>query len=146
MPIGFYACSVIASGSALIVPGATPYHFGVLQSAMHMDWMRAVCGRLEGRYQYSAGIVYNNLPWPEGVPEAQTADIERLAQAVLDAREQFPGSTLADLYDPLTMPPVLARAHQALDRAVDRLYRKTPFATDSDRVALLFERYQALVA
>ncbi len=112
---------------------------------MHMAWTRTVTGRLKSDYRYSKDIVYNNFPWPVDVSDAQTAAIERLAQAVLDARAAFPGSTLADLYDPLTMPPALARAHHALDRAVDRLYRKEPFELDSDRVALLFERYQALV-
>jgi hypothetical protein len=99
---------------------------------------------MKSDYQYSNTIVYNNFPWPEGVTDAQREAIERLAQTVLDARAQFPEATLADLYDPLTMPPALAKAHQALDRAVDRLYRSEPFEADSDRVALLFERYGAL--
>jgi hypothetical protein len=128
----------------MFVSDATPYHFGVLTSQMHMAWVRTVCGRLKSDYRYSKDIVYNNFPWPEGVTDAQREGIERLAQAVLDARAQFPEATLADLYDPLTMPPVLAKAHQALDRAVDRLYRAKAFEADSERVALLFERYQAL--
>jgi len=145
IPMGFFAKDDIAHNSTHMVVDATPYHFGILTSRMHMAWVRTVCGRLKSDYRYSKDIVYNNFPWPEGVTEAQTAAIERLAQAVLDARDQFPGSTLADLYDPLTMPPELAKAHAALDRAVDRLYRKDPFETDADRVALLFERYGALV-
>jgi hypothetical protein len=92
-------------------------------------------------YRYSKDIVYNNFIWPE-VTEAQTSEIARLAGDVLDARAQFPDSSLADLYDPLTMPPILAKAHRTLDRAVDRLYRREPFATDADRVAMLFEKYQ----
>jgi hypothetical protein len=108
-----------------------------------MSWTRAVCGRIKSDYRYIPAV-YNNFPWPDDVTDAQTAAIERLAQAVLVARDEFPGSTLADLYDPLTMPPALAKAHAALDRAVDRLYRKEPFDTDADRVALLFERYRAL--
>lgn len=110
---------------------------------MHNAWMRSVCGRLESRYRYSAGIVYNNFPWPEPSDKQQTA-IEAAAQAVLDARAKFPAATLADLYDPLTMPPELVKAHQALDRAVDAAYGKTTFKTEAERVAFLFERYQQL--
>lgn len=112
---------------------------------MHMAWMRATCGRLESRYQYSAGIVYNNFPWPEPT-DKQRAAIEAAAQAVLDARVQFPGATLADLYDPLAMPPVLLRAHQALDRAVDAAYGRKSFASEAERVAFLFARYQTLTS
>jgi hypothetical protein len=112
---------------------------------MHNAWMRQVTGRLKSDYQYSAKIVYNNFPWPTPTP-AQETDIAEKAQAILAARAQFPSSTLADLYDPLTMPPVLLRAHQALDRAVDAAYRRAPFTTERERVAFLFERYQALVA
>lgn len=101
---------------------------------MQMAWMRTVCGRLKSDYRYSAQIVYNNFPWPD-VSE------EQKAQAVLDARGQFPDSSLADLYDPNTMPPVLTKAHAALDSAVDKLYRKTAFPDDAARVAFLFELY-----
>ncbi|GAB4396371.1 MAG: N-6 DNA methylase [Rhodoferax sp.] len=145
MPIGFMAAEVIANGSALIVPSATLYHFGVLQSSMHMAWMRAVCGRLESRYQYSASIVYNNFPWPSPT-DAQRAAIEAAAHGVLDARAQFPGATLADLYDPLTMPPALVKAHAALDRAVDAAYGCRGGKDDPARVAFLFARYQQLAA
>ena len=129
--------------------------FGILTSAMHMAWMRAVCGRLESRYRYSAGIVYNNFPWPELVDDQRRAAIEAAAQGVLDARAQFPDATLADLYDPLTMPPALVKAHAALDKAVDAAYlaaekaagRKPPrLTTDAERVAFLFQRYQALTS
>ena len=140
IPIGFLDTSVIASDSTLIVPNATLYEFGVLTSQMHMAWMRTVCGRLKSDYRYSAQIVYNNFPWPD-VSGEQKAAIMQKAQAVLDARAQFPDSSLADLYDPNTMPPVLTKAHAALDSAVDKLYRKAVFPDDAARVAFLFELY-----
>ena len=112
---------------------------------MHMSWVRAVCGRIKSDYRYSAGIVYNNFPWPDPNDKQREA-IETAAQGVLDARAQFPDATLADLYDPLTMPPALVKAHQALDRAVDAAYGKRSFKTDAERVAFLFERYQQLVS
>ena len=150
---------------------------------MHNVWIRYTCGRLESRYRYSAGIVYNNFPWPElpspagggragdeGLATAADSSddphpkslsrlrardlIETAAQAVLDARAQYMlpspasgrGSSLADLYDPLTMPPALVKAHQALDRAVDACYRKAAFASDAQRVEFLFERYRQLTS
>ena len=140
IPIGFLDTSVIASDSTLIVPNATLYEFGVLTSQIHMAWMRTVCGRLKSDYRYSAQIVYNNFPWPD-VSEAQKAAIMQKAQAVLDARAFFLDSSLADLYDPNTMPPVLTKAHAALDSAVDKLYRKAAFPDDAARVAFLFELY-----
>jgi hypothetical protein len=110
-----------------------------------MAWLRAVGGRLKSDYQYSIGIVYNTFPWPEA-NDAQRAKISELAQAVLDARAAHqPGSTLADLYDPDTMPPNLRKAHKALDLAVDGLYRKKPFANDRERVEHLFALYEKLV-
>jgi len=109
---------------------------------MHNAWVRVVCGRLKSDYRYSNSIVYNNFPCPESPTEKQKSDIEKCAQAVLDARMQFPDSSLADLYDPLTMPPVLLKAHQALDKAVDAAYGKTNFKTEAERVAFLFELYQ----
>jgi hypothetical protein len=114
----------------------------VISSLMHMAWVRSVCGRLKSDYRYSKDIVYNNFPWPENPTEKQKQAIEEAAQAVLDARAQFPGSTLADLYDPLTMPPILLKAHQHLDKAVDVAYGKTNFQTEAQRVAFLFELYQ----
>ena len=140
IPIGFMNSSDISSNANLLVPNATLYEFGVLTSQMHMAWMRTVCGRLKSDYRYSAQIVYNNFPWPD-VSEAQKAQVIQKAQAVLDARAQFPDSSLADLYDPNTMPPVLTKAHTALDSAVDKLYRKTAFPDDAARVAFLFELY-----
>ena len=113
---------------------------------MHMAWMRQVCGRLESRYRYSNKLVYNNYPWPQAVTDKQRAAVEAAAQAVLDARAQYPTSTLADLYDPLTMPAPLLKAHQHLDRAVDRCYRPEPFPSDRHRVEYLFALYEKLTA
>lgn len=145
IPIDFLPANWIASGSLLVVPSANRYHFGILSSTMHNAWMRAVCGRMKSDYQYSAGIVYNNFPWPQPSDRQQIA-IEAAAQAVLDARAKFPNATLADLYDPLTMPPELVKAHQALDKAVDAAYGKNGFKSEAERVAFLFERYQQLTA
>lgn len=145
VPIGFMHAGDISTNLNFVIPHATFYHFGVLQSIQHMAWVRAVCGRLESRYRYSAGIVYNNFPWPEPTDKQQAA-IEAAAQAVLDVRAQFPGATLADLYDPLAMPPALLRAHQALDRAVDAAYGRKSFTSEAERVAFLFARYQALTS
>jgi hypothetical protein len=113
---------------------------------MHNAWMRSVAGRLESRYQYSGSIVYNTFPWPEKITDARRLEIERLAQVVLDERAKHlgKGATLADLYDPVTMPPGLAKAHATLDRAVDRAYRSAPFDTERARVEHLFGLYQAL--
>ncbi len=134
--------SNIVSGDAnLIIPNAALYHFGVLSSTMHNSWMRAVCGRIKSDYRYSNSIVYNNFPWSE-TTDKQRATIETAAQTVLDVRAKFTDATLADLYDPLTMPPELVKAHQTLDRAVDAAYGKTAFKTEAERVAFLFERYQ----
>ncbi len=113
---------------------------------MHMAWVRNVCGRLKSDYRYSAGIVYNNFPWPHTATDKQKQAIENAAQAVLDARLQYPNASLADLYDPLTMPPVLTKAHHKLDAAVDTAYAKRKFTGDSDRVAFLFELYQQLTS
>ena len=145
IPMGFEPPATLASNLLMVVRDATPYHFGVLTSLMHMAWVRAVCGRLKSDFRYSAGIVYNNFPWPEPT-EAQQAGVEAAAQAVLDARAGFPDATLADLYDRATMPAALARAHRTLDRAVDAAYGRRGFATEAERVAFLFERYQALSA
>jgi len=108
--------------------------------------MRYVCGRIKSDYRYSNEIVYNNFPCPLEVSEKQKADIEALAQKILDARAEFPDSSLADLYNPLTMPPRLLKAHEALDKAVDKLYRKEGFKTDTERVAYLFELNQKLTS
>lgn len=146
VPFGYFDPLHIVHNSCASISNVTLYHFGVLSSLMHMDWMRSVCGRLESRYRYSNTLVYNNFPWPQNVTTEQTSEIEKLAQGVLDARAQFPGSTLADLYDPLTMPPVLLKAHQAIDKAVDRAYRKEPFTNERQRIEYLFDLYQKLTA
>ena len=109
---------------------------------MHNAWVRFVAGRLKSDYRYSNKIVYNNYPWPEAPTEAQNQKIEAAAQGVLDARAEFPGASLADLYDPLAMPPALVRAHHRLDAAVDAAYGKRSFKNDAERVAFLFELYQ----
>jgi hypothetical protein len=144
VPIGFLSSETITSNLALLVPNATLYHFGILTSNVHNAWIRAVCGRLEMRYRYSAGIVYNNFPWVDATVE-QKANIENLAQAVLDARELYPESSLADLYDPLTMPPELLKAHRGLDSAVMKLYGFDVKGTsEAACVAALMERYRKL--
>jgi hypothetical protein len=145
IPLGYMTPEVICGNANFAVPHATHYHFGILQSLMHNAWMRAVCGRLKSDYRYSAGIVYNNFPWPAAT-DKQRATIENAAQTVLEIRAKYPKASLADLYDPLTMPPELVKAHQALDRAVDQAYGRKTFASEAERVAFLFERYQQLLA
>ena len=142
--MGYMDKDVICSDSNILIPEITLYHFGVLESNVHMAWMRVVCGRLEMRYRYSNTIVYNNFPWPTPTDE-QKAKIEQTAQAILDARALYPDSSLADLYDELTMPVELRRAHQDNDRAVMAAYGfpiKT--MTESQCVAELFKLYQEL--
>lgn len=145
-PIGFISPNTLTSDSAHIITGATLYHFGILESEMHMAWMRQVCGRLESRYRYSKDIVYNNFPWPENPSEQVKNDIKEKAQAVLDARKQFPNTTLADLYNPETMPKVLLDAHTALDRAVDKAYGVRLFENELKRLEFLFGMYQKYLA
>ena len=147
IPIGFLDRNTIATNLVTIIPDATLYHFGVLTSNVHMAWMRTVCGRLKSDYRYSKDIVYNNFPWPTPT-DAQRAKIEQTAQAILDARELYPDCSLADLYDEVTMPPELRKAHQQNDRAVMDAYGfvvGTPERTsESDCVAALMRRYQEL--
>lgn len=144
MPIGFCEPSIIVSGSALVIPDATIYHFGVLQSRMHMSWMKVVCGRMKSDYQYSKKLVYNNFIWPE--PENKNIEtVEEKAKIVLEVRNKYSTSTLADLYDPLSMPSDLINAHNNLDKAVDSCYRSELFKSDGDRLDLLFNKYNRLV-
>lgn len=145
IPIGFVNQDVIANDQVLTIEGATLVHFGVLSSAMHMAWMRYTCGRLESRYRYSKDIVYNNFPWPESTGKHREA-IEVAAQTVLDVRAKFPKTTLAELYDPLSMPPELSRAHQVLDKVVDVAFGKKEFSGEAERVAFLFSLYQKITA
>lgn len=144
IPIGWLEPPTLPSQLLQVVLDADQWTFGVLTSKMHMAWMAHVGGRLKSDYQYSIGVVYNTFPWPDPTP-AQRTKIKALAQAVLDARAAHPTSSLADLYDPDTMPGNLRKAHAALDLAVDKLYRSAPFASDRDRVEHLFGRYEALV-
>jgi hypothetical protein len=142
IPIGYLSKNVIAGDKLFTIPHASLYYFGILTSDMHMTWMRTVGGRLKSDYSYSNTIIYNNFPFPNPT-DKQKVKIEQLAQAVLDARSQFPKSSLADLYDPLTMPTALLKAHQKLDKSVETAYGRT-FDNDSQRVAFLFEQYQKL--
>jgi len=146
VPIGWLAGTTLASNLLKVMHAGDRYHFGVLSSTMHNAWIRYTCGRLKSDFRYSAGIVYNNFPWPESPSDKQRAAIVAAAQGVLDARAQFPQSSLADLYDPLTMPPALVKAHQVLDAAVDAAYGRRSFRNDAERVAFLFERYQAITS
>jgi len=130
VPIGYLKPPTIPSNQLLVVQNATLPLFALLTSSTHMAWLRHIGGRLESRYRYSSGLVYNTFPLPP--KDADLSKLEPLAQAVLDARAAHPGATLADLYDPLTMPPNLRRAHLRLDRAVDRLYRRSGFASERD--------------
>lgn len=161
IPFGFEQPSTLCSNLVKLAPNATLFHFGILSSTMHNAWVRSTCGRLESRYRYSKDIVYNNFPWPDLSPSSESnrptflveraqAAIETAAQAVLDARAKFQTgkqpASLADLYDPLTMPPELLHAHQKLDAAVDKAYEasggKKSYKSDAERVAFLFELYQ----
>jgi hypothetical protein len=146
IPVAYLTPEVLCSNKLRLVSGASPYHFGVLESEMHMAWTRHTCGRLKSDYQYSAKIVYNNYPWPKSPSEDRVAAVESAAQAVLDARAKFPDSSLADLYDPLSMPPVLVKAHKALDAAVDKCYRKEAFKSELERVEYLFGLYEEYTA
>lgn len=143
IPIGFYDASVISTNLNFIIPNGTLYEFAILTSLMHNDWMRLVAGRLESRYRYSATVVYNPFPWPS-VTDEQRKSLIKLAKTVLLTRENYPENTLAELYDPLKMPIDLLEAHQALDKAVDRLYREKPFRDANERLSCLLERYEAL--
>jgi hypothetical protein len=149
IPIGYFRKDYIVADSCNSIPKATKYHFGILTSEMHMAWVKQVCGRLKSDFRYSNDIVYNNFPWPENPTDKQIKLVEEKAQKVLDTRKDFLGlhasgtnSSLADLYDPLTMPPALVKAHQELDKVVDLCYRPQPFPNDTKRIEYLFELYE----
>ena len=144
VPIGWLEPPAIPSNKLRLLPDATLADFALLTSAMHMAWMRAVTGRMKSDYMYSVGVVYNTFPMPPG--SSDRSKLEPLAQAVLDARAAHPDATLADLYDPDLMPPNLRRAHQAIDRTMDRLYRRTGFASERERVEHLFMLYEKMQA
>lgn len=145
VPIGFLSSDVIAANDLQFIPAASHYHFGVIASSMHMAWMRVTSGRLKSDIRYSVKLTYNNFPWPDA-DDKQRQKVEVAAQAVLDARKKYPASTLADMYDPRSMPPDLRKAHKALDKAVEQAYRKEKFADDMERLGYLFGRYRELVA
>lgn len=143
IPMGFFNKDVISTDLNNILPNGTLYEFGILSSILHNDWMRLVASRLKSDYRYSSSVVYNPFPWPD-VTDSQREKIEQLAEEVILTREEFPGRTLAELYDPDKMPDELLAAHQALDKAVDKLYRARPFKDAADRLSCLLARYEAL--
>ncbi len=142
IPFGFFSKDYIVHNSCTALPKANLYIFGILSCVMHMTWVRYVCGRIKSDFRYSNTLVYNNYPWPDTPSDKQKQAVEDAAQAVLNARAQFPDSSLSDLYDPNTMPPVLVKAHQYLDKAVDQCYRSQPFTTETKRIEFLFELYE----
>lgn len=146
IPIAFLTPEIIASNQIYVLPNANLFHFGILTSLIHMAWIKLVCGRLESRYRYSASIVYNNFPFPQNPTDKQVKAVETAAQKVLDTRAMFPNSSLADLYNPLTMPPALTKAHNELDKAVDLAYRSQPFTSEAKRMEFLFELYEQYTA
>ena len=146
LPLGFYSKDFIVNDSCTALPNATLFHFGILSSVMHIAWVKYTCGRLESRFRYSNTIVYNNYPFPDNPNDKQVKAIETASQKVLDARLQFPNSSLADLYDPLTMPPTLVKAHNELDKAVDLAYRPQTFTSEANRMVFLFELYEKYTA
>lgn len=143
---GFMPASVIASDQCLVIPSAGLYEFGVISSSMHIAWVASIGGRLKSDFRYSNTVVYNNYPWPQNASVTKREAVETASQAVLDARGAYPDSSLADLYDSLTMPRELSKAHAKLDRAVDRCYRSQPFPSERNRVEYLFSLYQQLTA
>ena len=145
IPMEYFTPDILSSNATLIIPNATLYDFGILESIVHMSWMRTVAGRLKKDYRYSGKVVYNNFPWCNASPE-QKEKISKTAQAILDARTKYPDSSLADLYDPLTMPVELRKAHEANDRAVLQAYGLKRDASESEIVACLFKMYEKLTA
>lgn len=146
IPLGFFDKNSIANNSCSFIPNATFYHFGILMSSIHMSWVKNTCGRIKSDFRYSNELVYNNYPWPENPSGKQIKAIETAAQKVLAVRAQFPKSSLSDLYDPLTMPPALVKAHNELDKAVDLAYRPQPFTSEANRMEFLFELYEKYTA
>jgi hypothetical protein len=146
IPFAYVEPEFIINNTASFIPDASLYLFGILESKMHMAWMSYVCGRMKSDFIYSNKIVYNNYPWPENVNEKQTKAVEKAVESVLSARKEFPTYSLADLYDPLSMPPVLVKAHQELDKAVDLCYRPQPFINAAKRIEFLFELYEKYTA
>ncbi|HBD93247.1 MAG: methylase [Spirochaetes bacterium RIFOXYB1_FULL_32_8] len=145
IPLGFFSKNYIVTNSCSVIANATIFHFGILTSLMHMSWVRNTCGRLKSDFRYSNTIVYNNFPWPENPSDDKKNAVETAAQKVLDVRLKYPDSSLADLYDPNTMPADLVKAHNELDKAVDGCYRKEPFKSEAARMEFLFELYEKYV-
>lgn len=143
VPMNYIDDKTICTDRVKLIPDAKIYHFGILVSSVNMAWLRAVCGRLKSDYNYSKNIVYNNFPWPTPT-DAQKEKIEKTAQAILDARNLYPDCSLADLYDEVTMPHELRKAHQENDKAVMEAYGFNPRMTESECVAALFDLYQKL--
>jgi hypothetical protein len=141
IPIVFLNKDFIPAVTIQAIPNANLYHFGVLSSIMHMSWVKYTCGRLKSDIRYSKDLVYNNYPWPISPDEKKVNRIMKLAQNILNIRDLYPGSSLADLYNPLTMPQDLLKAHKELDKEVDLCYRPEPFLTESDRIEFLFQLY-----
>ncbi|GGH48246.1 methylase [Mangrovimonas yunxiaonensis] len=141
VPIAYLPSSVIINNTASALPNANLWYFGIITSLMHMTWLKYTCGRMKSDYIYSIQIVYNNYPWPKEPSDKNKKAVETKAQKVLDVRAEFPESSLADLYDPLTMPPKLVKAHQELDKAVDLCYRPQAFTNETARIEFLFDLY-----
>jgi len=146
LPLGFFTKDYIVNDSCTALPNAKLFHFGLLSSTMHMAWTKYTCGRLKSDYRYSNSLVYNNYPWPENPTDKQILLIEEKAQKILDTRATFPDSSLADLYNPMTMPTALVKAHNELDKAVDLAYRAQPFTSEANRMVYLFELYEKYTA
>jgi hypothetical protein len=146
IPMGFFDKKSIVSDTCMAIPNCKEYHFGILTSSMHMAWVKYICGRLKSDFRYSKDIVYNNFPWPQDLPKQKIKGVEKLAQQVLKVRERYPTSSLADLYDPLTMPTDLVHAHQDLDKFIDTCYHPQPFASEAKRMEFLFELYEKYTA
>ena len=146
IPMGFFDRNYIVSDTCLSIPNGDLFLFGQLTSLMHMSWVKYTCGRLKSDYRYSKDLVYNNYPFPKDVNEKQKSAVEEKAQNVLDIRSQFSDCSLADLYDPLSMPPNLKKAHQELDKAVDNCYGTKSFKNDKERIEFLFGLYEEYLA
>lgn len=146
IPIGYVSKDNIATDKIFVIQNSSPYHFGVLTSEMHMVWTKYTCGRMKSDYSYSNTIVYNNYPWPENLTDKQKEIVEKAAKKVLEIRSMFPDSSLANLYNQLSMPPALVKAHQELDKAVDLCYRSQPFINETKRIEFLFELYDRYTA
>ena len=146
IPFAYVEPEFVINNTASFIPNATLFIFGILESKMHMTWMSYVCGRMKSDYIYSNKIVYNNFPWPENITDKQKKVVENAVGKVIEARNEFPNYSLADLYDPITMPPILVKAHYELDKAVDSAYRTAPFTSEANRMVYLFELYEKYTA